>query len=93
MNAQGLILGFSIAVICQGVVAGSLNTLPEGNPGAQAKVARNMSKMNAMDPNVGKQDQVGCNQNVGNLDLSKHSGAAPREQITVVRGDAINICK
>ncbi|MEI6412689.1 MAG: hypothetical protein WCP34_00315 [Pseudomonadota bacterium] len=92
MNAQMLILGFLAVVACQGVVAGSLNTLLEGPPGAQAKVSRTMSKINATDPDVGKKDQVGCNQNVGNTYVPK-GGATPREQITIIKGDAINVCK
>jgi hypothetical protein len=89
------IVGFMAAVLCQGVTAEELNTFRGAGAGPQAKIARHVAQINATDSDFStqNQDQVGCNQEVGNLVVSNNSGAAPREQITVIRGDAINVCR
>lgn len=74
-------------------LAGQINQLPNGDPGTQAKIHRYSSKMNVMEQDMGRKDHVGCNQNVGNVDVSKGGGGSLREMTTVIKGDVVNICK
>lgn len=89
MKAQQLFLTIFVVLCCQQVTAGKFTTLLEGNPGAQAKISHTMAKINTI--NSGKQDQVGCNQDIGNVEQGNY--ARIKDNIVVVKGDVINVCK
>lgn len=89
MKVQQLFLTIFIVLCCQQVTAGKFTTLLEGSPGAQAKISRTWAKINTM--STGKQDQIGCNQDIGNVQLDNNSRI--KENIIAIKGDVINACK
>ncbi len=93
MNIQRSVLVLFLTTFCYCATAGSINQLPDANPGVAAKISRLSSKINTTEPDMGKEDRAGCNQSIGSLDMSKRNNSNLRENVTVIKGDAIIVCK
>lgn len=89
MKSRQLFLSIVFILCCQSVTAGKFTQLLDGSPGANAKKSRIMAKINAISPS--KQDQIGCNQEIGSVQQSNRGGNVNQE--IYIKGDIINACK
>ena len=92
---------FLTAVLAAVLVMGSagaqqINERKDADPGSKAKINRAMPQSrvqsNGNVQSFGGQASRSCNVNVGNVELEKGQ-KAPREVITVIRGDVVNTCR
>lgn len=76
--------------------AQQINERKDADPGSKAKINRAMPQSRVQQggnvQSFGGQASRSCNVNVGNVALEKGQ-KAPREVITVIRGDVVNTCR
>lgn len=101
MSARSILSAILAAVLTSVLVIGAagaqqINERKGADPGSKAKINRAMpqSRVQQGDNVQAFEGQASreCNVNVGNVKLEKGQ-KAPREVITVIRGDVVNTCR
>ncbi len=97
MSSRTILSAVLAAVLVMGTAsAQQINERKDADPGSKAKINRAMPQSRVQsNGNVQAfegQASRSCNVNVGNVELEKGQ-KAPREVITVIRGDVVNTCR
>lgn len=96
MKIQNVIFGLVSVIACQEIMSESFENLLQTDPGMQAKMGRASAQVNTMGGNARSgHDRInqGCNQNIGNIDMSQVQNSNLREHTVIVTGNIINVCK
>lgn len=89
-----IFMAAALSLVAPPLFSQELNQRQNLAPGTQAKVNRAMAEsMRQQNPNQPQAltNPAGCGMAVGNV-VTK-GGTGPREVTTIIKGDAINVCK
>lgn len=88
-----VLLAFSVAIPAS---AQEINKRNRADPGAQSTINRAIPQSRATATGIEQEQRRkarrSCNQNIANVN-SQAGARAPRQVITVIRGDVINVCR
>jgi hypothetical protein len=92
----GWVLAVALLMAGGAATGQQINDRKGADPGAKAKIGRAMPQSRVQQGDTvqsyGGQSSRSCNVNVGNVKTEKGE-KAPREVITVIRGDVVNTCR